>query len=415
MLVGRYAMFDELAAGGMATVHLGRLLGPAGLGRPVAIKRLHVHFLKDEEFVTMFMDEARIVARIRHPNVVPMLEVVQTEQGLFLVMEYIHGESLAKIVRTLRKSGEPIAPRIVASVMSGVLLGLHAAHDTTGPDGALLGVVHRDVSPQNIIVGAEGTAHVLDFGIAKAAGRAQVTREGQVKGKLAYMAPEQIRGQADRRSDVFAAAVVLWEMLAGRRMHEGFREVDILSRVIGGTFPQLREMVPDVDPELDRIVSRGLAIDPEQRYSTAREFAIELERAVGLASPREVGEWVHRVAKDVLESRAALVRQTELAASSIVQGDDFAPAALSSGTLPRGAETLPSVRSALPSGASLVNEIGRTGPRPTAPQQGGSLFWPFVVVSFLLALAGITLGTYALVHRASAPRSAGDPSSAPAE
>src|SRR3954452_17109766 len=135
MLIGRYALFDELAAGGMATVHLGRLLGPVGFGRTVAVKRLHAHFLRDEEFITMFLDEARIVARIRHPNVVPMADVVQSDQGLFLVMEYVHGESLSRLMRTARKSGEQIPPRIVTAIMCGVLLGLHAAHDTKGPDG----------------------------------------------------------------------------------------------------------------------------------------------------------------------------------------------------------------------------------------------------------------------------------------
>src|SRR3954452_6272494 len=125
MLIGRYALFDELAAGGMATVHLGRLLGPVGFGRTVAVKRLHAHYLKDEEFITMFMDEARIVARIVHPNVVPMVDVVQSDKGLFLVMEYVHGESLSRLMRPARTNAEQIPPQIVASIMSGVLLGLH--------------------------------------------------------------------------------------------------------------------------------------------------------------------------------------------------------------------------------------------------------------------------------------------------
>jgi serine/threonine-protein kinase len=208
-------------------------------------------------------------------------------------------------MRTARKNAEMIPPRIVAAIMCGVLLGLHAAHDTKGLDGQLLGVVHRDVSPQNVIVGADGTARVLDFGIAKAAGRAQVTREGQIKGKLAYMAPEQIRGQVDRRTDVFAAAVVLWEMLAGRRLHEGAKDVDIVTRVVQGNFPPPSQFAPGLAPEIDEIVLRALATDPKKRMASARDLALELERKVGLASPSEVSEWVERLADDVLQARTS--------------------------------------------------------------------------------------------------------------
>ena len=304
LVIGRYALFDELAAGGMATVHLGRLLGAEGFGRTVAVKRLHSHYLKDQEFVTMFMDEARIVARIRHPNVVPMVDVVQGNEGLFLVMEYVHGESLSRLMRTARKLGEPVPPRIVAAIMCGVLLGLHAAHETKGADGELLGVVHRDVSPQNIIVGADGAARVLDFGIAKAAGRAQVTREGQIKGKLAYMAPEQIRGQVDRRTDVFAAAVVLWELLVGRRLHDGLKEVDIIMRVVQGNFARPSELAPHLTADIDAIVLRGLEIDPVRRYGSARELALELERKVGVASATEVSAKIDAFPFSVWMSRS---------------------------------------------------------------------------------------------------------------
>ena len=415
LVIGRYALFDELAAGGMATVHLGRLLGPVGFGRTVAVKRLHAHFLKDEEFITMFIDEARIVARIRHPNVVPMADVVQSADGLFLVMEYVHGESLSRLMRTARKNEEPIPTRIVAAIMCNVLLGLQAAHDTKGTDGVLLGVVHRDVSPQNIIVGADGAARVLDFGIAKAAGRAQITREGQIKGKLAYMAPEQIRGQVDRRTDVFAASVVLWEMLVGRRLHEGSKDVDIVTRVVKGNFQPPSHFVPSFPPELDAVVMRGLATDPNKRHATARELALELERKIGLASPSEVSEWVERLAKEVLAARGSLVSAMELAANGLIAIPSTPPPALAMGA-PVAAPTRELMRQHADDGADPTRIHGEVPSssavfahaqpvrdvRPVAvkPRRGAPLAWPVVVVSVLLALLGVGLTVSALLQRA---------------
>jgi serine/threonine-protein kinase len=396
------------------------LLGAEGFGRTVAVKRLHAHYVKDEEFVTMFMDEAHIVARIRHPNVVPMVDVVQGEQGLFLVMEYVHGESLSRLVRTARKSGEPIPPRIVAAIMSGVLLGLHAAHETKGADGALLGVVHRDVSPQNVIVGADGTARVLDFGIAKAAGRAQVTREGQIKGKLAYMAPEQIRGHVDRRTDVFAAAVVLWEMLAGRRLHDGMKEVDIVTRVVQGNFAKPSDVAPHLTPEIDAIVLRALSTDPDKRHGSARELALELERKVGLASATEVSEWVERLAHDVLEARSNLVSAMELAAGNLTAlvSDPPPPLALRAEAFPGVAipvdldplslphQEVPSTSAVFAHAHTSNGASVATGP----DRRATPVALAFIVISCVLALVGMLLGAYALLRRPATPTPAGSSS-----
>jgi serine/threonine-protein kinase len=191
-IVGRYVLYGEIASGGMATVHFGRLLGPAGFARPVAIKRLHAQFARDPDFVKMFFDEARLAARIAHPNVVPTLDVVAADGEVFLVMEYVRGASLAQLIRTVRRSGERVQPLICVGIVSGMLHGLHAAHEARNDRGERMDLVHRDVSPQNVLVGTDGVPRLLDFGVAKASGRLQTTRDGQLKGKLAYMAPEQV-------------------------------------------------------------------------------------------------------------------------------------------------------------------------------------------------------------------------------
>jgi hypothetical protein len=308
-IVGRYALHSEIAAGGMATVHLGRLLGLVGFSRMVAVKRLHPQFAKDPEFVAMFLDEARLAARIRHPNVVPTLDVVAENGELFLVMEYVHGEPLSKLVRL---STEPIAPQVVAAIVAGALHGLHAAHEATDERGMPLDIVHRDVSPQNVFVGADGIARVLDFGIAKAAGRIQVSREGQIKGKLAYMAPEYVRrGTASRKTDIYAAAVVLWEALTRRRLFEAENEYTLFHKMMEHRVDPPSHFVPGLPAAFDAVAMRGLSRDPAARFETAREMAIALERCAGVASTTEVGEWVARTAAEGLGERARLMTLIE--------------------------------------------------------------------------------------------------------
>lgn len=309
---GRYALFDEIAAGGMATVHLGRLLGPVGFSKTVAIKRLHPHLARDPEFVSMFLDEARLAARIHHPNVVSTLDVVAIEGEVFLVLDYVQGESFSRLLKATRARQLRVDPRVVGSVVVNTLHGLHAAHEASDEHGHPLGIVHRDISPQNVIVGTDGVARVLDFGVAKAAGRLQSTRDGQLKGKLAYMAPEQVRGDpVDRRTDIYSAAVVLWEGLVGRRLVQGSNEGQVLAAVLAGGFPAPSALVSGLPPGIDQVVMRALDPSIERRFATAREMAIAVERALGVASPYEVGEWVQAVAQDALAMRAARVREME--------------------------------------------------------------------------------------------------------
>jgi len=309
-VIGRYQLFGEIASGGMATVHYGRMTGPAGFARTVAIKRLHPQFAKAPEFVAMFIDEARLAARILHPNVVSTLDIVTRDDETLLVMDYVQGVTLAHLLREAGTTRLP--PAIAVAIVLGALDGLHAAHEARTEGGAPLGVVHRDVSPQNIIVGADGVARVADFGIAKAAGRLQTTHDGQVKGKTAYMAPEQIRGRdVDRRTDVYAAAVVLWEALAGRRLFTGDSPAAVMNAVLEKPVPTVSEARRELPAELDAVVSKGLCRDPGGRFATAREMAVALETAIRPASTRDVGDWVATAASGVLDTRARRVADME--------------------------------------------------------------------------------------------------------
>jgi serine/threonine-protein kinase len=309
--VGRYALYGRIASGGMAAVHLGRLLGPVGFARTVAIKCLHPNYAKNREFSAMFLDEARVVARVRHPSVVQTLDVVKLHGELFLVMDYVHGESFARLLVAASRNKEPVTPQIIVPIIVSVLHGLHAAHEATDERGQPLGIVHRDVSPHNVIVGVDGVARVLDFGVAKAAGRLQETRAGQLKGKIPYMSPEQVGGTVTRSSDIYACSVVLWEALTGRRLFQGDTEVAMIAQVAAGNIPPPTRFVPDLPKELEAITMRGLARDPAHRFPSARDMARALEKSVALATATEIGEWVEHLAGESLATRARYVKEIE--------------------------------------------------------------------------------------------------------
>ncbi|MCC6897445.1 MAG: protein kinase [Polyangiaceae bacterium] len=354
-IVGRYALYGEIAAGGMATVHFGRLVGAVGFSRTVAVKRLHPQYAKDPDFVSMFLDEARLAARIRHPNVVSTLDVVPLDDEVFLVMEYIHGEALSKLIRSARRQGELVPPRVAVAIMAGALHGLHAAHEAKSEQGVPLNLVHRDISPQNILVGTDGAPRVLDFGVAKAAARVTSTRDGQMKGKVAYMAPEQLRGKGvDRRSDVFASGIVLWETLTGRRLFDGDDPGEIMAKLLQAEIPTPSSVEPGIPAHLDAIVMRALTRDAEGRWPTAREMAIALEHAGPIAMAREVGEWTERVGEETIGKRARQVAEIESGSLSHIRAVDSAP------------------MSAPPSIASRPVHLAPADPVPTSWPAGGA-------------------------------------------
>lgn len=306
--LGSYVVFDEIASGGMATVHLGWLETPSG-GRFVAIKRMHEHYARDPDFTSMFLDEVMLCTRIRHPNVVSTIDVAQEDGELELVLELVEGESLSRLTKSLAARKERVPQGIASRIVIDLLRGLHAAHEATNAAGEPLSLVHRDVSPHNVMVGIDGVSKVLDFGVAKASGRMQQTQKGQLKGKLSYMSPEQARGRAvDRRSDVFAAGVVLWELLTGKRLFDGDNEAAILTALLVDSPSPPSKLDARLAP-LDALVMRSLAVDPEERYATAQAMAEAVEQAMPPASPAEVGAWVQREARLGLAKRSATMRR----------------------------------------------------------------------------------------------------------
>jgi serine/threonine-protein kinase len=418
--LGRYALFGEIASGGMATVHVARLLGSVGFARTVAIKRLHPHLSTDPDFVAMFLEEARLAARVRHPNVVATLDVVDDAHELFLVMEYVAGESLSRLVRKTRDAGKRIPPRIVVAILCAALEGLHAAHEATSERGSPLGIVHRDVSPQNIHVGLDGVARVLDFGIAKATNRVQETRTDQIKGKVAYMSPEQLaKGQIDRRADVYSASVVLWEALTGARLFKADDVPSLLYAIMNEEVQPPSSIAPDLPLGLDEIVMKGLDREASNRWSSAREMAVALEKVLAPAPARDIGEWVREAAGDMLESRMELVHRIEsetstsippplrknspmpidIAASGVMRTPEKA---ISSDALPTEVDA----RIPEDERETIYRPAESFGAERTAALPMGSRI-PFVpIAAALLLLGGVLLGIRLLQLRSDAPTTA---------
>lgn len=320
--VGRYVLFREIAAGGMATVYLGRMAGPAGFSRVVAIKKMHELYAAEPELVSMFIDEAALAARIQHPNVAATLDVVAKQKEIFIVMDYVHGESLAALLRAARKKRAPVPVGVASSILCGVLAGLHAAHSARSETGEPLHIVHRDVSPQNILVGPEGLSRVVDFGVAKAASRIEDAGNADGRGKLGYTAPERLAAEplCDARSDIFSVAVIAWEMLAGRRLFTGTDEKALLADVLGGPIPALPSMRGDVSPALWKVLEKGLSRDHASRWDSAEAFAHAIEEAAPVATGRAVGAWVMSLVRDTIEHREQLMRDMEQVAKGIRAG-----------------------------------------------------------------------------------------------
>ena len=276
--IGRHAVIRPLARGGMAELFLVRTTGLQGFQKIVALKRILPQFSGDPDFVQMFLDEARLAASLDHPNVAQVYDIGRDGSDYFFTMEYVHGEDLRRILRAVRESDGRMPSSHAVAIASGVAAGLHHAHSRIGYDGVPLGLVHRDVSPTNVLLSYDGAVKVVDFGVAKAAASSHTTTEGTRKGKAAYMSPEQCRGEpVDARSDVFAIGILLYEMCTMRRAFAGDNEFAIMRKIVEGELVSPRDVVPDMLPELEAILLRAMAFDREERYPTARELQLDLD------------------------------------------------------------------------------------------------------------------------------------------
>jgi serine/threonine-protein kinase len=257
----------------MATLYLARRMGPAGFARQVALKVVHAHLGRDPQFVRMFVDEALLCARIRHPNVVHVEELGEHEGAYYLAMEFVDGASLEDLFDHLCARGERIPPRLAVSIACSLLEGLHATHTLVGDAGEPLHVVHRDVSPSNTLIDRAGHVKLIDFGVAKARGRAVETSAGTLKGKYAYMSPEQAFGrELDHRSDVYSLAIMLWEMLSMRPLFVADTDLALLELVRAPEVPRLADTAPGITPALDQVLRQALSVDREARPATARQL-----------------------------------------------------------------------------------------------------------------------------------------------
>lgn len=276
----RYEVLAKLASGGMAEIFLARTQSDAGVERYVVLKRVHKHRASDIKFVHMFLDEARLAAQLQHPNIAQVFDTGKLGDSYFFTMEYVHGETVRELLHRAYDLHRPIPIACALTIIAGAAAGLQHAHDRVGHDGRPLGIVHRDVSPSNLIVSFEGNVKIVDFGVAKAASRSVETQSGTVKGKMGYMAPEQCRGgDVDRRCDLFSLGIVMWELLVGERLFKRATDFESMEAVVKEDTPAPSSLRPDVPPALDAIVGKLLAKSPLDRYQTADELLDALEHA----------------------------------------------------------------------------------------------------------------------------------------
>jgi serine/threonine protein kinase len=337
----RFVVGPVLGTGGMATVHLGVHLGCAGFRRVCAVKRVHKHLLGDLHIERMFIDEAMLAARVNHPNVVSVLDVVSDGGELLLVMEYVQGVSLTELLRAFSRKGERVPQDVAVAIACDVLYGLHAAHEAVGPTGEPLGIIHRDVSPQNIMVGADGVARIADFGVAWAKRRREQTDHGIIKGKLTYMPAEQLLGEPlDPRADVYSMALVVWEMLTGEKPFDAADVVALVQQKLHHPMTRATELRRSVHDSLDGVVQKSMARARQERHASAMTMARDLETCCPRAPRSTVASLVRRACSELLDDRLALLREVELLGTDHEQraratpmaicidvdlADDFAP------------------------------------------------------------------------------------------
>jgi serine/threonine-protein kinase len=308
--LGKYHLIAEIARGGMGIVYLALIQGKAGFNKLVVVKELKAELVEDPGFLTMFLDEARLAARLSHPNIVQTHEIGNEGERHYMALEYLDGRTYERVRKRSKNLGNRLTLHMQLRVISDVLAGLEYAHTLADFDGTKLEVVHRDVTPNNVFITFDGHVKLLDFGIAKAADQTHETQAGVLKGKVAYMAPEQAAGKkVDARADVFSAGVMLWEAVAGRRLRSG-NAADIV-KALTEDVPRLSAEFPDVPDQLDHIVAKATANDRERRYPSAAAFQADVDDLLaklgGAPTPREVGAVVAELFKDDRAKTNALI------------------------------------------------------------------------------------------------------------
>jgi eukaryotic-like serine/threonine-protein kinase len=441
--LGRYRILKHLASGGMAEVFLATATGIEGFERHVVIKQIHKQHAKHPGFVQMFLDEARLAAALHHHNVVQVHDIGQADGEYFYAMEYVHGEDLRALLMRVSKRKQVVPLEHVVQIVNAAGAGLHYAHELRGSDRRPLQLVHRDVSPSNIIVDYDGNVKVVDFGIAKAAMKSEQTRSGVLKGKVSYMSPEQCRGKAvDRRSDIYALGIVLYELATARRLFKGENDFMTMSTIVAGKVPPPSTRRPDIPPELEGIIMKALAKEPEDRFQTVQEMRVALDQfavhfglrmsSTGLAAymeevfgGRRIEPWLveglyqpEDLTEDFDGSKEGLARVSHSAVSEFVANDSSVPdssplikaqhKAGASGLEdaiqedPRRSNVLSAPDSAVFNmarstthsgvGSSPAHKSGTPMAWPTGPEQKRGRGWVIVLVALPLIGAGIAMG-----------------------
>jgi len=332
--IGKYRLIAKVGRGGMAGVYLAVARGPVGFNKLVVIKRLLPQFVEEDAVREMFLDEARLAARLNHPNVVQTFEVNEHRDTYYIAMEYLEGQSLRSFAREMKRRKERIPPNFAARIIADVLKGLEHAHELRDYDGTPIELVHRDVSPHNIFITYDGQVKLVDFGVAKAANQSQQTEVGVIKGKVSYMAPEQALGESiDHRADIFAVGVVFWEMLTNQRLLRAGSATASLIKLINMTRVEPpSEHVKDLDPMLDQIVLKALERDPDDRYASARELREALEsylERTGNVRQEAIGERMIELFKDVRDKVHERIR-AEMARIPLASTGSFSVASFDS-------------------------------------------------------------------------------------